>query len=206
MSTKLGRIVALLLVTPIVANHPRAYADTMTTTGLIVLAQQFRGDVVRNINRRSVALKLLRTVPGEGKNVAWVPEGGGQIAEAYSEGADAANFGGDVQLSATLAWGLYRANLHITKLAKDTTGAHGRVLCVSASDLWQLTPVAPSLPLVQSRRPSLRQPHLSGLRACPPVCRNRIALLLSRSIVSFDRDYPMTTCDPPSSDFMTEPT
>jgi hypothetical protein len=61
----------------------------------------------------------LRTVPGEGKNVAWAAEGDGQHAESYAEGADAANFGGDAQAPATLNWGLYRANIHVTKLAMD---------------------------------------------------------------------------------------
>lgn len=94
-------------------------ADTQTALGLIVLAQQFRGDIVRQINRRSILLRLLRTVPGEGKNVAWGAEADGQLAENYAEGADATNFGGDAQAPATLNWGLYRANIHVTKLAMD---------------------------------------------------------------------------------------
>lgn len=94
-------------------------ADIPTALGLVVLAQQYRGDIVRQINRRSTVLRLIRTVPGEGKNVAWAAEGDGQIAENYSEGADAANFGGDSQAPATLNWGLYRSNIHVTKLSMD---------------------------------------------------------------------------------------
>lgn len=93
--------------------------DTPQTLSLITLAQQYRGDIVRQINRRVVLLKVLRILRGEGKNVAWVAESSGQIAENYSEGADAANFGSDAQASATLSWGLYRAPIHVTKLAMD---------------------------------------------------------------------------------------
>lgn len=93
--------------------------DTITSLSLVTLAQNFRGDTVRQINRRCAFLRWVKIVPGEGKNVAWAPEGDGQIAENYSEGADAANFGGDVQTSAILIWGLYRANIHVSKLAMD---------------------------------------------------------------------------------------
>jgi hypothetical protein len=98
-------------------------ADTITTLSLITLAQEFRGDVVKQINRRTVALRLFPIVPGEGKNIGWVPEGDGQLAENYSDGADAANFGGDSQTSATLNWGLYRANLHVSNLTMDAAAS-----------------------------------------------------------------------------------
>jgi len=94
-------------------------ADDFVELDLITLAQAYRGDVVRQINRRVGLLKLLPIVAGEGKNVAWVPEADGQLTEQYSEGDDAANFAGDAQESAVLGWGLYRANLHVTKLAMD---------------------------------------------------------------------------------------
>lgn len=93
--------------------------DVVTTLSLIVLAQQYRGDIIRQINRRSLTLKLLKIVAGEGKNCAWGAEGDGALAENYAEGADAANFGGDAQAPATANWGLYRANIHVTKLAMD---------------------------------------------------------------------------------------
>jgi len=94
-------------------------ADTIQSLSLVTLAQQYRGDVVRQINRRVVLLKLLRIVPGEGKNVAWAPEADGALAENYSEGADAANFGSDAQASAVLSWGLYRSPFHVSKLTMD---------------------------------------------------------------------------------------
>jgi hypothetical protein len=100
-------------------------ADIPQTLSLITLAQQYRGDVVRQINRRTVFLKMVKIVPGEGKNVAWAPEADGQIAENYSEGADATNFGSDAQASAILSWGLYRGNIHVTKLAMDTAKTSG---------------------------------------------------------------------------------
>jgi len=98
-------------------------ADTITSLSLITLAQEYRGDVVKQINRRCTALSVLRIVPGEGKNVAWAPQGDGHLAENYSEGADAANFGADVQTSAVLNWGLYRANIHVSNLALDAAAS-----------------------------------------------------------------------------------
>ena len=93
--------------------------DTPQTLTLITLAQQYRDKIVRQINRRVVLLKTLEIRRGEGKNVAWVPESSGAIAENYAEGADAANFGSDAQAGAVLSWGLYRAPMHVTKLAMD---------------------------------------------------------------------------------------
>lgn len=98
-------------------------ADTVTTLSLITLAQEYRGDIVRQINRRTVLLKMLPIVPGAGLNVAFAPEADGQVAENYSDGADAVNFGGDVQASGILAWGLYRANVHLSDLASDAAGS-----------------------------------------------------------------------------------
>lgn len=98
-------------------------ADTVTTLSLVTLAQEYRGDIVRQINRRSVLLKILSIVPGGGLNVAFGAEGDGQVAENYADGADAANFGGDIQASAVLPWGLYRANVHVSNLAMDAAGA-----------------------------------------------------------------------------------
>lgn len=95
-------------------------ADTPQTLALITLAQQYRDKIVRQINRRVVLLKLLPIIRGEGKNCAWVAESSGAIAENYAEGADATNFGSDAQAGAVLPWGLYRAPMHVTKLAMDT--------------------------------------------------------------------------------------
>jgi hypothetical protein len=95
-------------------------ADVPQTLSLILQAQEYRGDIVRQINRRVVLLKLLPIIRGSGKNVAWGAESSGQIAENYAEGADAANFGSDAQAGATLSWGLYRAPIRVTKLAMDS--------------------------------------------------------------------------------------
>lgn len=109
-------------------------SDTVTTLSLVTLAQMYRGDVVRQINRRVVLLKMIKVVAGEGKNLAWAPEADGALAENYSEGADAANFGGDAQASAILTWGLYRANMHVTNLALD--GASSSVDPTGNLQLW----------------------------------------------------------------------
>jgi len=95
-------------------------ADVTQTVALLVLAQNYRGNVVRQINRRSALLKLLPLVQGEGKNCAWSVQGSGQIGENYTEGADASNFGSDEQVEALLSWGHYRANFHVSGTARRT--------------------------------------------------------------------------------------
>ena len=95
----------------------------MTTLSLVTLAQEYRGDVRRNINRRSALLRMLKVVPGEGKNIAWVPEFDGAFAESYSEGADVTTYGQDAQKPAILTWGLYRANINVTNLAMDASAS-----------------------------------------------------------------------------------
>lgn len=98
-------------------------SDVPQTLALITLAQEYRGDVVRQINRRTVLLKLLPIVRGGGSNVAWVAESSGALVENYTDGATASNFGSDAQAAAVLQWALYRANFHVTKLALDTAGS-----------------------------------------------------------------------------------
>jgi hypothetical protein len=94
-------------------------ADALSTLSLYTLAQTHRGDVVRQMNRSVQFLKLVPIVTGQGKNCAWAVQTTGSLAENYSEGADATNFGGDVQAQAILNWALYRANPHVTQLAMD---------------------------------------------------------------------------------------
>lgn len=93
-------------------------ADSPQTLGLITLAQQYAGDVVRQVNRTCVALRVLPIIVGEGKNVAWAAESSGAVAEAYAETDDAANFGSDAQSGATLNWALLRSNFRVTGLAR----------------------------------------------------------------------------------------
>lgn len=93
-------------------------ADTTQTVALQVLAQNYRGRLIPQVNRRSTLLKTLPIVPGEGKNCAWAARSSGQVAENYSEGADASNFGSDAQSEAILQWGHYRANFHVRGTAR----------------------------------------------------------------------------------------
>lgn len=109
-------------------------ADNPQTLSLVVLAQEFRGDIVRQINRRCVLLKTLPIRRGGGKNVAWVAESSGHLAENYSEGADASNFGSDAQDDAILSWGLYRSPFRVTKLAMDAAATSGTPMSNKA--LW----------------------------------------------------------------------
>ncbi len=92
-------------------------ADVPQTLSLVTLAQAYRGNVVRQINRKAALLKLLQIRQGSGKNCAWAPEGDGLLAENYAEGADVTNFGSDAQAGAILNWGQYRANVHLSGLA-----------------------------------------------------------------------------------------
>lgn len=97
--------------------------DVPQTLALIMLAQEFRGDIIAQVNRRVTLLKLLRVIPGGGKNVAWATKADGHLGENYTDGADASNYGSDAQDDAVLSWGLYRSPFHVTKLAMDTAGS-----------------------------------------------------------------------------------
>lgn len=90
----------------------------LQTAALLILAQNYAGDIIRQINRRSVALALLAKKPGEGKNVAWAAQSSGAVAEAYAEGADAASFAADAQSSAIIPWSFYRSNFSVSGFAK----------------------------------------------------------------------------------------
>jgi hypothetical protein len=93
-------------------------ADVPQTLALIVLAQQFAGDIVRQINRKAQTLRMIPIVTGESQNVAWAAESGGQLAMAYSEGADTTDFGSDAQASAILPWASYKSPFRVTGLAR----------------------------------------------------------------------------------------
>lgn len=90
----------------------------LQTEALLILAQNYAGDIVRQINRRSAALALLSKLPGEGKNVAWAAEGDGAVSEYYAEGADASNFAADSQSSAIVPWCFVRSNFSVSGFAK----------------------------------------------------------------------------------------
>lgn len=93
-------------------------ADTTQTLAALVLVQKYRGELVNTINRTSALLKLLPVIPGNGKNCSWALKYSGQVSENYTEGADASNFGSNSQTAATLNWGMYRANSHISGTAR----------------------------------------------------------------------------------------
>lgn len=93
-------------------------ADTPQTLALLTLAQNYAGEIVRQTNRSSVALRVLPIRAGEGKNIAWAIESSGAVAEVYADGADAANFGSDAQAGPYLPWALARSNFRVTGLAR----------------------------------------------------------------------------------------
>lgn len=94
-------------------------ADTPQTLAAITnaLAQNYRDKVTRQINRRSVLLRLVKIEPGRGKNVAIDVEADGAHAENFSDGADVADYGSDALSPAVLPWALLRANFRVTDLA-----------------------------------------------------------------------------------------
>lgn len=98
-------------------------ADNPQTALLIVTAQEYAGNIIRQINRQSQLFKSLLIVRGAGKNVAWSAESSGQLAETHADGADAANFGSDAQTAATLNWALLRSPFRVTDLAQDVAGS-----------------------------------------------------------------------------------
>ena len=96
-------------------------ADTPQTFSTInaALAQTYRQQIVRQINRRSVLLQLLNIVPTEtGKNIAFDVEAGGALAENFTDGDDASNFGSDVMAPVTINFGLIRSNFRVTDQAR----------------------------------------------------------------------------------------
>lgn len=87
------------------------------------LSQVYRPRTVRTFNGRSNLLRFLPKMRGMGKNCAWTWEGTGAIGENYSDGADVANTGSDSKNAATLSWGMYRSNFHITDFAQSVAAS-----------------------------------------------------------------------------------
>lgn len=79
-----------------------------------VLAQNYAGDIVRQINRMTSTLRVIPLTIGEGKNVAWVAEKGGAAAQAMAEGAGGTSTTQDGQVAATLNWAYYDQTFEVT--------------------------------------------------------------------------------------------
>lgn len=79
-----------------------------------VLAQNYAGDVVRQINRMATLIRLIPITVGEGKNVSWAAEGSGASAQAMAEGAGGTTPNADAQAPATLNWGYYDSTFEVT--------------------------------------------------------------------------------------------
>ena len=91
----------------------------LQTAALLVLAQNYAGDIVRQFNRRSLLLSLLNKVEGEGKNIAWAAEGDGATATFVAEGAAAVTPTVDSQAPAFLLWAIARSEFAVTDFAKS---------------------------------------------------------------------------------------
>jgi hypothetical protein len=94
-------------------------STTKQTLALVLdaLAQNFRPEIVRQMNRRSVALKVLRKQAGAGKNVAFDVETDGMTAEVFTDGDDVTAYSPDPVAPAVQTWAHYRANFIVTDLA-----------------------------------------------------------------------------------------
>jgi len=96
------------------ADSPQTFAAVT-----VALAQKYRNEIVRQVNRRSALLRLLQIRPNEtGKNVAFDVEADGMFAENFSDGADVADFGSDAMAPVTLNFALLRANFRVTDQAR----------------------------------------------------------------------------------------
>lgn len=87
------------------------------------LSQVYRPRTVRTFNARAMLLRFLEKRRGNGKNCAWTWEGTGAIGENYSDGADVSATGSDDKNPATLSWGMYRSNFHITDFAASVAAS-----------------------------------------------------------------------------------
>ncbi len=100
-------------------------ADVQQTLALLVLAQEYKDDLVSQVNRAATLCKLLPVEACNSRNIGWVAGSDGALTELYAEGADAVNFGSDAQSSAILSVGLYRNSFHVTDLAKNAAALAG---------------------------------------------------------------------------------
>lgn len=79
-----------------------------------VLAQNYAGDIVRQLNRMTSTLRVIPITIGEGKNVAWAAESSGATAQAMAEGAGGTSTTQDAQASAVLSWSYYDQTFEVT--------------------------------------------------------------------------------------------
>jgi hypothetical protein len=92
---------------------------------LNALGQRVAPTIRRQINRRCTILKLIRIVPGRGKNVAWDVEGSGAYTEDHADGVDVSTFGSDDTLQAVLPWARSRSNFRMTDEAIAAAQSNG---------------------------------------------------------------------------------
>lgn len=93
----------------------------ITTEALLVLAQNYSGNLVAQVNRKATTLSLLSHNADSGANVAWAARGSGAVAEAFTPGSVVSTYTQDAQAGATLDWAAYRATFGITALARAIT-------------------------------------------------------------------------------------
>lgn len=98
------------------ADTPHLFSDILTS-----LATIFQDQVIAQTNRVARTMSLLSWTPFTSKNLAWVIETTGHLAETYAESAAVSNRGSDKVIPAVLSEGAYRSPFGLT--ARGIAGA-----------------------------------------------------------------------------------
>lgn len=100
-------------------------ADTQQTSALIILAQKYQDEIVKQINRKATTLSLLTHEPGDSSDIRWVTEADGALAAAHAEGSAVADYGSDAQAPAVLNYGMYESPFNVSDEALSRAVANG---------------------------------------------------------------------------------
>jgi hypothetical protein len=99
--------------------------DTLSSFAA-ALSEEFGLRVFKQMNRKAVLLSKIAKVAGGGPNCAWDVKFSGAAAGAFTEGAavnSTTDLAQDINVPATLAWGLYRSNFGMSGLARAVAAA-----------------------------------------------------------------------------------
>lgn len=84
------------------------------TLALTILATEYASEIISQINRTAMALRVIPMVVGGGPNVSWVAKGSGATAAPMADGAAAGTATHDEQQGATLPWAYYKSDGEVT--------------------------------------------------------------------------------------------
>lgn len=89
----------------------------VTTLSLLTLAQEYRGQLVAQINRTTTALRTIAVKQGGGANLNFAARKDGATARSHAEGVDAGTPDGDDQAPIVIPWAEYDTTMALTDLA-----------------------------------------------------------------------------------------